>query len=206
MGQRHQRHTFMPGKFVFPGGRMDREDMVLAPHADLPAETIAKLMLKMRGRPSAGRARGLAMAAVRETFEEVGLIVGQRAAPAETPRHLGGWREFLEFGYLPDLSRLVFFARAITPPGRIRRFDSRFFVANASSVANLDQPVARGGEELLTPRWFTFAEAMEQDLPSITRETLGRLGQLIATGRMPVRSLPVTFGYSKYGRWYREEL
>ena len=79
MGRRHERHSFMPGKFVFPGGAVDEADARVRPAVDLEPSTLAKLMLRMRGRPSARRARALAMAAVRETFEETGLILGRPA-------------------------------------------------------------------------------------------------------------------------------
>jgi 8-oxo-dGTP pyrophosphatase MutT (NUDIX family) len=70
----------------------------------------------------------------------------------------------------PDLSRLAFVARAITPPYRTRRFDARFFLADAEAVLAHDEPQA--GEELLHTKWFTLEEAMALDLPSITRFVL----------------------------------
>jgi 8-oxo-dGTP pyrophosphatase MutT (NUDIX family) len=90
MGRRHSNHAFLPGKYVFPGGRVDTADCRLRPAADLDPAVAEKLMVKMRGRPSLARARGLAMAAVRETFEEVGLIVGTdppASARAPARRH-----------------------------------------------------------------------------------------------------------------------
>ena len=70
----------------------------------------------------------------------------------------------------PDLSKLAFVARAITPPYRPRRFDARFFLADAEAVLVHDDPVA--GEELLHTRWFSLEEAEALDLPSITRFVL----------------------------------
>ena len=75
MGKRHAGHKFLPNKFVFPGGRVDFADCRHPPASDLHPKVADKLLTKMRGRPSAGRARGLAMAAVRETFEETGRLV-----------------------------------------------------------------------------------------------------------------------------------
>jgi len=61
-------------------------------------------------------------------------------------------------------------ARAITPPNRTRRFDARFFMADAGTIAGaLD---ATHHEELLTPSWLTLAEARALDLPAITRRVL----------------------------------
>ena len=162
LGQRHAGHAFMPNRFVFPGGRLDPADCRHRPLRDLHPNVISKLMLRMRGRPTASRARGLAVAAVRETFEETGLLL---AASGTEPE--------ISWGKIAlDLSGLRYFARAITPPGRSRRFDSRFFIADARSIANLDRPWHGGSGELLTPRWFTFAEAQALDLPGITRDVL----------------------------------
>ena len=90
------------------------------------------------------------MAAVRETLEEVGLTLGGPDGP--------------------ELDKLSFVARAITPPYRPRRFDARFFLADAEQVLADDRPAA--GEELLHIRWFSLEEAKALDLPSITRFVL----------------------------------
>lgn len=202
LGRRHERHTFMPGKFVFPGGRVDPEDRRVEPARDLPPETAARLLMRMRGRPSLSRARALAMAAVRETFEEVGLILGaplDRTQARGKSRH-GAWSAFFENGYAPDLSRLAYFARAITPPTRTRRFDSRFFVVDADAIANLDEPAVVRSEELLTPHWATFAEAYSLDLPSITRDILERL-EAAWTARGVPADHPLPFRYLKGKTW-----
>src|SRR5579864_7306264 len=109
MGRRVGGHTFMPDKWVFPGGRVDRGDF-RAPYAsDLRPDVAARL--EKTATPV--RARALAMAAVRETFEEAGLVLGSAAAPRPAT---GGWREFLAHGALAELDALTFVARAITPP------------------------------------------------------------------------------------------
>src|SRR5262245_23134114 len=74
LGQRHAAHTFMPDKFVFPGGRLDAGDCRVSARHDLHPDVLAKLLIRMRSRASPSRARGLAIAAVRETFEETGLL------------------------------------------------------------------------------------------------------------------------------------
>jgi len=61
-------------------------------------------------------------------------------------------------------------ARAITPPNRTRRFDARFFMADAGAIGHaLD---ATHHEELLKPSWLSLAEARALDLPGITRRVL----------------------------------
>jgi 8-oxo-dGTP pyrophosphatase MutT (NUDIX family) len=148
MGQRAKGHVFMPDKWVFPGGRVDPGDARAKAAVELTTETEA--LLKAGGlvrRPP----RAYALAAVRETREEAGLVLGDE----------GG----------PDLSKLQFVARAITPPYRPRRFDARFFLADAEAVLAHDEPEA-GDEELLHTKWFSLDEAEALDLPSITRFVL----------------------------------
>jgi 8-oxo-dGTP pyrophosphatase MutT (NUDIX family) len=173
MGCRAGGHAFMPNKWVFPGGRLDRADWHVPAAGDLAPEVVAQVAAAPRRRLQAPDrfARALALAAVRETFEETGLVLGQ-TAPARGRRRKGphGWDRFLDLGYQPDLSSLGYLARAITPPGRTRRFDARFFLADAAQLATLD-PV--DSHELMDLRWFTLAEALTLDLPTVTRAVLG---------------------------------
>jgi 8-oxo-dGTP pyrophosphatase MutT (NUDIX family) len=119
MGKRHDRHVFLPGKFVFPGGGVDAADKLMAPAVSLDPRTEQKLMRRTR-RPTAIKARSLALAAVRETFEETGLLLG-RKGEAVQGLPAGAWQAFAEANILPDLSSMHFIARAITPPRRARR-------------------------------------------------------------------------------------
>jgi 8-oxo-dGTP pyrophosphatase MutT (NUDIX family) len=204
LGQRHASHKFMPNKFVFPGGRIDPTDSRMSFASDLHPDVLAKLTNRMRGIPNPARARGLALAAVRETFEEVGLIAGVKHIPSR--RIPSGWSSFTETGYLPDLSSLRFVARAITPPGRTRRFDSRFFVADAAAIANLDRPIHAGSGELLTPRWFSFDETRSLDLPYITGYVLSKLRPVIEGGGWPRPDHPIPFQYQRHGKWVEDIL
>jgi 8-oxo-dGTP pyrophosphatase MutT (NUDIX family) len=201
MGKRHGDHAFMPNKFVFPGGRVDPADCRVAPVGDLEPVVRDKLMARMRGVPSPARARGLAMAAVRETFEEVGIIIGQAARQEAPATRSAAWRAFHETGHRPDLSAMRLFARAITPPGRTRRFDTRFFIAEASAAANLDRPVRAASSELLDPYWVTIDEARGLDLPSITADILRRLGEALAAPSPFDPAAPLTFQYWRGRDW-----
>jgi 8-oxo-dGTP pyrophosphatase MutT (NUDIX family) len=204
LGQRHASHKFMPNKFVFPGGRIDPADSRMSFANDLHPDVLAKLMNRMRRSASLVRARALALAAIRETFEEVGLVAGIRGSPhSQVP---SGWAPFVATGYLPDLSSLRFVARAITPPGRTRRFDSRFFVADAEAIVNLDSPVHAGSGELLTPQWFSFEETLSLDLPYITAYVLGKLRAMIEAGNWPLPDHPVPFQYQRRGKWIEDIL
>src|SRR3979411_1616750 len=125
LGKRHQRHKFMPGRFVFPGGRVDPIDRVMPVARPLNPHAQANLM-KHLPRASAAKAQAFALASIRETFEETGLLVGARSNEvANVPG--GPWTAFAEAKILPDLAELPFSGRASTPPGRPRRFDARFF-------------------------------------------------------------------------------
>jgi 8-oxo-dGTP pyrophosphatase MutT (NUDIX family) len=79
MGKRHQRHTFMPGKFVFPGGRVDPGDSRVAVASSYHPEVERKLaVLPKGGKLTPSRLKALAVAAVRETYEEAGLFIGRQ--------------------------------------------------------------------------------------------------------------------------------
>src|SRR6476661_4555459 len=96
LGRRHEGHAFMPGKFVFPGGRVEAADAAMPSATELDPKAAAKLMQGA----SARRARALALAAVRETFEETGLLLGVKRASAITAP--GGWSAFAAAGIYPD--------------------------------------------------------------------------------------------------------
>jgi 8-oxo-dGTP pyrophosphatase MutT (NUDIX family) len=168
LGRRAQGHVFMPGKWVFPGGRVDRADWFAPVAADLPPDVAEAVAMRPRRAPADPRrlARALALAAVRETFEETGLILGQRATPGRAP---GAWGRFHGSGFRPDLSGLSYLARAITPPGRPRRFDARFFLADSEQLLSLEP---EDSHELSELRWFGIADARGLDLPTVTRAVL----------------------------------
>lgn len=170
MGRRNRGHDFMPSMWVFPGGRVDRGDYTAPAAEELRPDVAAKLALTAPGRPTLGRA--LAMAAVRETFEEAGLLL---AKPVPARPAAGPWREFLAQGAAPDLSALTFVARAITPPYRPKRFDARFFMAEAERLTSLDRQADCG--ELDEIAWVDLDEALALELPGVTRFVLGDLAE-----------------------------
>jgi 8-oxo-dGTP pyrophosphatase MutT (NUDIX family) len=177
MGRRAPGHVFMASKWVFPGGRIDRSDFAAASATDLPAADTARLTREVPPR----RARALALAAVRETFEETGLLL---AAEAPVASVAGPWREFRAVGALPDLAALSYVARAITPPGRTRRFDARFFMADARALLH-PEPTAGSGE-LDEIAWLPLADTRALDLPAITRFVLGEVGERLSHTDRPL--------------------
>ncbi|MGX9177734.1 NUDIX hydrolase [Mesorhizobium sp. BHbdii] len=170
MGRRHARHAFMPGKFVFPGGRTDPADSRIPVATALHREEQARLTAGV-GRTSPARARAIALSAIRETYEEAGLLIGQKGAFATTRRD---WQGFAEHGVRPSLEALRFIARAITPPNRVRRFDTRFFSAWREDVA-VELPDGGPTNELEELVWLPLAKAREADIPDITRAILEEL-------------------------------
>lgn len=189
MGRRRASQVFLPNKFVFPGGRVDRADRAIPVLDELAQPDLNRLLHDMKGTPSPARARALALAAIRETFEETGLLVGapmpSGAAGTTTTSHQT-WQRFLANGHLPRLSALTFFARAITPPARPRRYDTRFFMADASQIAG---SAGRPDDELSQIGWFTFDEIRALDLPNITRAVVEDLAQVLAASAL-ARTVP----------------
>jgi 8-oxo-dGTP pyrophosphatase MutT (NUDIX family) len=183
MGRRSRGHDFMPGKWVFPGGRVDPADARAPCATELEPAVLAKLALTVPARRPA-LARALALAAVRETFEEVGLLL---ARPGPTRPGAGPWRPFLAQGALPDLAALRFVARAITPPYRPKRFDARFFMADAEALVSLERAPDCG--ELDEIAWVDLPEALALDLPNITRFVLGDLVQRLNDPDRPIPSM-----------------
>ena len=126
-GRRPGHAKFMPGVYVFPGGAVDAGD----------------------GRPWDGEAGGehlpprllrCARAALRETWEEVGVVVGRRRPPdrpstSATPAMTPVEAAFAERGIAVAFDALIYVGRAITPTPVFRRFNTRFFLADGDAVA-----------------------------------------------------------------------
>ena len=202
-GRRHMRHAFMPGKFVFPGGGVEPGDGLMNVAGTLHATVEERLTLRVtRGSPA--KARALALAAIRETFEEAGLLIGSTDYGAPDSPPPGSWTDFAALGVFPGLDELHFIARAITPPGRTRRFDARFFAVDAIHIA---RRVARDeGEhsELLDLVWQPLDAIGALDLPGITCMVLKELELRIAAGFG--HHLPVPFFVERHKKQVRQEL
>jgi len=177
MGKRSGGHAFMPEKYVFPGGRVDPQDGRARSLSELPPDEAARLAHKTRRRP-----RSFALTAIRETFEETGLIVGRPGSVAGRPPE--GWATYFGEGVAPCLSGLSFIGRAITPPYRPKRFDARFFMAEADRVLIDDRPPVDGAE-LSDLQWVSLGDAMALDIPSVTRFMLGEIDARLSGRETP---------------------
>jgi 8-oxo-dGTP pyrophosphatase MutT (NUDIX family) len=270
-GRRHHGHKFMPGQFVFPGGRVERGDRHMRAATALDVRVEARLMKELR-HPSAGKARGFPLAAIRETFEETGLVLGVRPSapsppvgegrgggsrngarprlnsstptpdpsPAEPrysegsathesdpsrqqPTWIGGgekrhglpkpqdrgppseaWASYAEAGAVPDLAAVHFIARSITPPGRPRRFDTRFFAVDADAIAARIDGVVSADTELVELVWLPIEDAAKLDMPAITMAVVEELKIRTASGFK--HDLPVPFYRTQRGKRLREFL
>lgn len=178
MGQRGNAAVFMPDKFVFPGGAVDAADFTLAGDVPVGAETRERLAVEARPELVAALPR----AAVRELWEETGLMLGRPDAGAAEREVPAAWRGFFEEGLVPNGAALRFVFRAITPPGRPRRFDARFFIAEASDIAGRDDDFGKAGDELRHLQWLDLAAARELPLPFITEVVLGEVEALLEPG------------------------
>ena len=203
VGRRHDNVVFMPGKFVFPGGRVDKTDNRVPVAAPISKELETNLL---RGSPkiSASRAKSLAIAAIREACEETGLCLGRKTEGA-SPKLDGAWKPFADAGLLPDPSGLFLIARAITPPGRVRRFDTRFFTADASAITHRIEGVVHADAELVELVWVELGSQPLADLHPMTKNVLGELRKRLATG--PLRhDADVPFFHFYGGRMHRDVL
>lgn len=202
MGRRHHGHVFLPGRFVFPGGAVDRRDRLMPAGTPLDPRAEAKLMRQVK-RPSAAKARALALTAVRETFEETGLLLGTKRDDApKTPD--GPWAAFAEHRVHPDLAGMHFIARAITPPRRSRRYDTRFFTADASAIAHRIGGVIGPEAELVEMVWVPLDETKRLELMAITEMVLENLHEQIAAGFS--HDLPVPFYRMLHGKRMMQRL
>lgn len=169
MGQRGARAAFMPNKFVFPGGAVDAQDRQVQLARPLSPVCAARLAEDS----DASVAHALAVAAVRELWEETGQILGHPAPwPDEVPPD---WLTFAGTGHRPSAEALQFVFRAITPPGRPRRFDARFFLLDAEALVSDPDDFSGAEDELSHLQWIPIDEVRNFDLPFITEVVLAEV-------------------------------
>ena len=185
MGQRGKNASFMPNKFVFPGGAVEKNDFQVNSFKQLNRKCSARMAYQCND----DLVSAVSVAAIRELFEETGIIVGHKkewtgVIPPE-------WKPFANLGLVPDASNFKFVFRAITPPGRPRRFDARFLYLDADTLseeANLDD-FSGASNELTHLQWIPIKEVRKFDLPFITEvvfaEVLSNLSKNMDIERVP---------------------
>ena len=182
MGRRHSRHAFIPDAFVFPGGKLDPDDRLVA----------TAQSAQSRATPAT---RALEAAAIRETFEETGLLL---ACPGDLGHAASGksastWDIFRERQLVPDARSLRLLARAITPTDSPIRFHARFFTAHNAPVTG----TIKGSGELLDLDWYPLADAKKLPVIDVTEFVLGEIGNRTGQGSLEG---PVAFWRYRSGK------
>ena len=194
VGRRSSKHVFMPDVYVFPGGRRDPADRLVPVSNPLNPLAMERMALRVT-RCSDSRLPALAVAALRELYEEAGIPVGAPvAAPAEGA-----------LPFLPDLSGLRFLARAITPTGMVRRFDTRFFTLFADE-AGIDPAGATASHELEDVRWVDIFDHRGIEMPDITVLILEELQKSIQEDKSLPFGRAVPLYRNQRGRFLRDLL
>lgn len=161
MGRRHSRHAFIPDAFVFPGGKLDADDRQVT-------------TAQSRTSKATQATQALEAAAIRETYEETGLLL---ACPGDIgAAATGTWGEFRSRGLVPDAKQLRLLARAITPAESPIRFHARFFAAyNAPVTGNIN-----GSGELLDLAWYPLDHARTLPVIDVTEFVLKEISERTA--------------------------
>jgi len=172
MGRRPRSARFMPGVYVFPGGAVEPEDRAVRPATPLAEHLPALLQVGA----SRVRARAMAVSAVRETFEETGLML---AAPGD-PGIEGhaAWSAWRDEALAPDLAALDLTGRAITPTRHPIRFHARFFIADGSRLRGR----IGGDGELEDIAWVPVADAAELPIADVQAFFIAHLRKVLSDG------------------------
>jgi 8-oxo-dGTP pyrophosphatase MutT (NUDIX family) len=162
MGRRHKKMKFVPDAFVFPGGKLDPDDLKAQPATALRGITLF-------GSRTSAHTCALAMAAVRETYEETGLILAQ---PGDVGLQSGpGWDHFRQKGIAPHLATLTALARAITPSSSPIRFHARFYSTDAKHLTGS----LKGSGELEDLDWYPISAALKLPIIDVTEFVLNEV-------------------------------
>jgi 8-oxo-dGTP pyrophosphatase MutT (NUDIX family) len=194
MGRRSRRAAFIPDFFVFPGGRIDPADHAVRPATPLDPGAAKRMAVRRDPR----FAETLAIAAVRETFEETGLLLAE-AGDIGSVAH-PEWAQWRARGLAPGLHRLAYFGRAITSPISPIRFHARFFIASADALRG----ELAGSGELSELGFYPVAEVLAHiPIVDVTEFMLKRVKACTSTPgrfdhRTPVFSYKNEMPYMRY--------
>lgn len=190
MGQRPESSRFMPGFIVFPGGQFDQQDKIIDTHFKLKDED----RTPVSGKCTDKRVNSLIWTAIRETWEETGLLVGRPIQEGRTKIAMGQnltIQAFAEAGLAPDLNALIYVARAITPVSNPIRFDTRFFVADGNNIFGR----LRNTNELLNNSWRKVNNVLKQrKIANVTKFALdAALRQWTSFSTTQERTIPTLY-------------
>jgi 8-oxo-dGTP pyrophosphatase MutT (NUDIX family) len=198
MGRRPETARFMPGVYVFPGGAVDESDFAVQSDRALADDVLARLRRQAR-QPLA---HALAWAAIRETWEETGLLLGAAGGvtgQADCP----AVQAFAAAGLAPDLTALDYLMRAVTPPYIRIRFNTRFFIADAATAQGSLKP----SPELEAVDWHPIGEALGLSIINVTEIVLNAAKRYwdAKPAPDPLRPTPMFTQYSPGHIVLREE-
>jgi len=189
MGRRGRKAVFS-NAYVFAGGKVDRADRRPIPARDLHPD------LGRRLSSDPGKSRAIAMAAVRETFEETGLVLGAPGDLGDTGD--ASWDDMRALGLAPDLEKLHYVGQAITPASRAVRFNARFFCAWAKDMTG----DLGGSGELADLAFIPARDALELPTVDVTQFMLEEILRREAAGFVTPSQYPF-FGYRNDRRYHR---
>lgn len=192
MGQRAGRSDFMPSVYVFPGGRVDRADSYAPFYKDLSSRNANILEAKYTAR----KARAIALATIRETYEETNLMLG-KSAKFKRNINNASWDAFREKNILPDLSEIDVFGRAVTPPYRHKRYDTWFFIQHLSG----QRPGISDSAELVNVGWYTIEEIAELKTARVTSLMMQILKDYL---KAPNRSDQILYLHMHHGKFAQD--
>lgn len=160
LGRRHAKTTFLPDIYVVPGGRVDPADHLPSSFEEAVHPAVAKALSIGTTRPPLAFLR----AALRETHEETGLIIGGGKAARTAKPSADVWRAYAASGAAPAFDRLDYILRAITPVGSHRRYNTRFFLADGTRAKG----ALAGNGELLDLSWVPAAALDRLNIVDVT--------------------------------------
>ena len=162
MGRRPLTAKFMPGVYVFPGGAVEKDDFKIGKYYNLTS----KLSKSKDKASSTNHSIAIQLAAIRETAEETGLFLGKRQTiiePAIFPKN-NIWLPFYNQSLNPEIFKLIFLGRAITPSFMKIRFHARFYIAFFEDfVGNINS-----NGELEKLDWFNIREVKHLNVADVT--------------------------------------
>ncbi len=201
MGLRNKNLAFMPGKLVFPGGRVDPGDSTVETPDYISDQEAQRILTRKLEHSILTDPKTLPLTAIRETFEETGVMIGQAGEISPTRPIKAEWAPFAEHSIIPVPSALKYCARAITPPNRVRRYDTRFFCVNAEHIAKEAGFIPGELDEI---KWLTVEQALETKLASITRIITSDIQKGLARKNLFDDDFEIPFYYSEDGIFRRD--
>ena len=170
LGKRSNKTRFMPGAWVFPGGVVDKADYTISINTSLNKNIIKKLAVSN----NIVTANALAIASIRETVEETGLILGKKSKNVSTvnfEEDNNGIAIMSKLGLEPDLTKLFYLGRAITPTFSPIRFHARFFIADAKHLTGKIKTT----NELVEIEWISLKSAKKLPMADVTEFMINEL-------------------------------